>query len=76
MFESVSGLNRRIEELETHKLHLLSKLKQYGDKGGLEYIVKTQKLESVKGKEFDSRVTVENYQPEKRREEMDEEYER
>ena len=61
MFESVSGLNRRIEELETHKLHLLSKLKQYGDKGGLEYIVKTQNLENVKGKEFDNRVVVEDY---------------
>ena len=41
MFNSVSSLNQRIEELETHKLHLLSKLKNYGDKGGLEYIVKT-----------------------------------
>ena len=47
MFNSVSSLNQRIEELETHKLHLLTKLKNYGDKGGLEYIVKTQKLENV-----------------------------
>ena len=67
MFTSVSALNQRIEELESHKLHfrhahrsdritdcrnrnenylhLLSKLKGYGDKGGLEYIVKTQKLD-------------------------------
>lgn len=41
MFASVSNLNARIEELEQHKLHLLNKLKKYGDKGGLEYIIKT-----------------------------------
>jgi chromosome segregation ATPase len=41
MFASVSSLNKRIEELESHKLHLLEKLKSHGDKGGLEYIVKT-----------------------------------
>ena len=29
MFQSVSGLNARIEELEQHKLHLLDKLKSY-----------------------------------------------
>jgi hypothetical protein len=45
MFGSVSALNKRIEELESHKLHLLDKLKAQGDKGGLEYIVKTQKLD-------------------------------
>jgi hypothetical protein len=27
MFNAVSGLNSRIEELEQHKLHLLKKLK-------------------------------------------------
>ena len=41
MFSSVSGLNQRIEELEQHKLHLLNKLKTYGDRGDLGYIVKT-----------------------------------
>ena len=41
MFSSVSGLNARIEELEQHKLHLLNKLKGYGDRGDLGYIVKT-----------------------------------
>lgn len=41
MFASVGSLNSRIEELEQHKLHLLEKLKKYGDKGGLEYIIKT-----------------------------------
>ena len=41
MFASVSGLNARIEELEQHKLHLLEKLKSYGDRGDLSYIVKT-----------------------------------
>jgi len=41
MFASVSGLNARIEELEQHKLHLLDKLKSYGDRGDLGYIVKT-----------------------------------
>lgn len=71
MFNSVSSLNQRIEELETHKLHLLSKLKGYGDKGGLEYIVKTQKLENVQSKEFDARVVVEDYDPAANRAEAD-----
>lgn len=51
MFNSVSGLNKRIEELEEHKKHLLAKIKESGDSTGLEYIIKTQKLENVKGKE-------------------------
>jgi len=71
MFNSVSSLNQRIEELETHKLHLLNKLKGYGDKGGLEYIVKTQKLENVQSKEFDARVVVEDYDPAANRAEAD-----
>ena len=41
MFNSVSALNTRIEELEQHKIHLLEKLKSYGDKSDLDYIVKT-----------------------------------
>lgn len=67
MFESVNGLNNRIEELEQHKLHLLGKLKNYGDKGDLDYIIKTQKLDNVKHKGFESRVVVEDYNPQKRR---------
>ena len=67
MFASVSNLNARIEELEQHKLHLLNKLKKYGDKGGLEYIIKTQKLEGIRGKEFNDRVKVEDYKPEELR---------
>ena len=63
----MSGLNKRIEELEAHKLHLLDKIKGSGDKTSLEYIVKTQKLEHVHGKEISDRVEVENYQPEKRK---------
>ena len=63
MFNSVSALNQRIEELESHKLQLLSKLKSLGDKGGLEYIIKTQKLENLQAKEFENRVQVENYDP-------------
>mmetsp|Transcript_14321 Transcript_14321/g.14294 ORF Transcript_14321/g.14294 Transcript_14321/m.14294 type:complete len:132 (+) Transcript_14321:1256-1651(+) len=51
MFNSVSGLNKRIEELEEHKKHLLSKIKESGDSTGLDYIIKTQKLDDVKGKE-------------------------
>lgn len=69
MFNSVSALNVRIEELETHKLHLLQKLKQHGDKGGLDYIVKTQKLDDIQSKQFENRVVVENYDPQARREE-------
>ena len=64
MFGSVSALNKRIEELESHKLHLLDKLKATGDKGGLEYIVKTQKLDQIKGRELQDRVVVEDYRPE------------
>lgn len=67
MFAAISGLNSRIEELEQHKLHLLQRLKKYGDKGDLGYIIKTQKLENVKGKEFESRVIVEDYNPEELR---------
>lgn len=67
MFNSVSALNQRIEELESHKLHLLQKLKGYGDKGGLEYIVKTQKLDKIESKQFENRVTVETYDPQAQR---------
>ena len=63
MFNSVSALNQRIEELETHKLHLITKLKSLGDKGGLEYIIKTQKLDHLEQKDFENRVVVENYDP-------------
>ena len=37
MFASVSHLNKRIEELEANKLHLINQLKKHGDKSGLEY---------------------------------------
>ena len=53
MFNSVSGLNARIEELEQHKLHLLEKLKSYGDRGDLGYIIKTQKLDTMKPSQKD-----------------------
>jgi chromosome segregation ATPase len=64
MFKSVSGLNARIEELEQHKLHLLDKLKGYGDRGDLSYIVKTQKLNELKVPDPKDRVVVEDYKPE------------
>ena len=67
MFDSVNSLNARIEELEEHKLHLLNKLKGLGDKGDLDYIIKTQKLENVKHKGFESRVQVEDYNPRQKR---------
>eukprot|EP00354_Favella_ehrenbergii_P004064 CAMPEP_0170461544 /NCGR_PEP_ID=MMETSP0123-20130129/7405_1 /TAXON_ID=182087 /ORGANISM="Favella ehrenbergii, Strain Fehren 1" /LENGTH=96 /DNA_ID=CAMNT_0010726581 /DNA_START=1512 /DNA_END=1802 /DNA_ORIENTATION=+ len=73
MFNSVSALNQRIEELESHKLHLLNKLKGYGDKGGLEYIVKTQKLDKIESKQFENRVTVETYDPQAARDVAEEE---
>ena len=72
MFNSVSALNQRIEELESHKLHLLSKLKGYGDKGGLEYIVKTQNLDQIESTQFENRVVVEKYDPQARRDEQEE----
>lgn len=75
MFASVSGLNARIEELEQHKLHLLNKLKTYGDRGDLGYIVKTQKLENIKAKELKDRVNVEEYNPEAGRKQKDAEFE-
>jgi hypothetical protein len=56
MFSSVSTLNSRIEELEQHKIHLLQQLKSKGDSGGLEYIIKTQGLENLKGKKIQNRV--------------------
>ena len=74
MFNAISGLNARIEELEQHKLHLLQRLKKYGDKGDLGYIIKTQKLEDVKGKEFEGRVVVEDYRPEELRKQRDAEF--
>lgn len=43
---------------------MLEKLKSHGDKGGLEYIVKTQKLDQIKGRELQDRVVVEDYRPE------------
>jgi len=45
MYNQTSGLNGRIEELESHKLLLLEKLKGMGDTSNLDYIMKTQKLE-------------------------------
>jgi hypothetical protein len=66
MFGSVSALNKRIDELENHKLHLLEKLKATGDKASLDYIVKTQNLEGVKGKELKDRVKMEDYNPGKK----------
>ena len=48
-------------------------MKDHGDKGGLEYIVKTQKLEAMQTKEFDARVVVEDYDPAKAREKADRE---
>lgn len=76
MFSSVSGLNKRIDELEAHKIHLLDKLKALGDRGGLDYIVKTQKLDEMKAKELENPVQVDaDYDPQKNRELRDREYE-
>ena len=63
MFAAVSGLNSRIEELEQHKLHLLQKLKTYGDKGDLSYIIKTQRLENIQGTKLTT-TSAEQTQPE------------
>ena len=76
MFDSVSGLNKRIDELEEHKIHLLEKLKSMGDRGGLDYIVKTQKLDLIKAKELENPVKVDlSYDPQKNRAQRDKEYE-
>jgi len=40
---------------------LLEKLKSYGDRGDLGYIVKTQKLENIKTKEIKDPVQLEDY---------------
>jgi archaellum component FlaC len=50
MFNSISGLNKRIEELEQHKIFLLEKIKESGDTTGLDYIIKTLKIDNI-GKE-------------------------
>ena len=42
-------------------LHLLDKLKSYGDRGDLGYIVKTQKLGDIRAKEMKDRVQIEDY---------------
>jgi len=69
MFDSVSGLNKRIDELEEHKLHLFKKLESYGERSDLSYIVKTQKLDQMKPKEPANPVNVDpNYDPAKNRE--------
>ena len=41
MFNSVSMLNSRIEELEMHKIVLLQKLKNHGDKTSIDHLVKS-----------------------------------
>ena len=61
MFSSVSSLNKRIEELEDHKKHLLAKVKEAGDTTGLDYIVKTQGLDGIQKQE--GKIQVENYDP-------------
>jgi len=38
MFNSVSSLNKRIEELEDHKKNLLDKLKRDGNTTDLDYL--------------------------------------
>lgn len=40
----------------------------------MSYIIKTQKLENVKGKEFEGRVVVEDYNPEELRKQRDAEF--
>lgn len=52
----------------------MDKLKSYGDRGDLGYIVKTQKLGEIKAKEMKDRVILEDYQPEKNRSQKDKEY--
>jgi len=41
MFNSVSMLNSRIEELEMHKIVLLQKLKNHGDKSSIDHLIKS-----------------------------------
>ena len=65
LFNSVSGLNQRIEELEEHKKLLLDKVKGAGDVSGLEYLIKSQGLENVgNSSQSKSKIQVENYNPE------------
>ena len=52
----------------------MQRLKKLGDKGDLTYIIKTQKLENVKGKEFEGMVVVEDYNPEALRKHRDAEF--
>jgi predicted nucleic acid-binding Zn-ribbon protein len=66
MFNSVSGLNKRIEELEEQKKHLLDKMKKKtGDKSDLDYLVKTQGLENIESKRPESTIEIEDYNPSK-----------
>ena len=75
MFDSVSGLNKRIDELEEHKLHLFKKLESYGERSDLSYIVKTQKLDKMKPKEPENPIKVDpDYDPAKNREKHEEDH--
>ena len=75
MFSQTSALNSRIEELENHKMLLLDKLKnEYGDKGSLDYIIKSQGLENVKGKKLTNRISNDEYNPEANRRAADDHY--
>lgn len=76
MFDSVSGLNIRIDELESHKMHLFKRLESLGDRGSLDYIVKTQGLQNMKADPIKNPVTIdEDYDPAKNRRKHDHEYE-
>ena len=75
MFESVSLLNSRIEELEGHKLVLLEKLKNLGDRSNIEYILRVQKIDYSSYKPTEATVHIDEYIPELNREAKDLEYE-
>ena len=64
MFQSVSGLNARIDELENHKIHLFKKLESYGDRSDLQFLIKTQKLDHMKAPPIKNPILIDpDYEP-------------
>ena len=68
MFNSVASLNTRIDELESHKMHLFKKLESYGDRSDLNFLIKTQKLEFLQAPPIKNPILIDpDYEPGKNR---------
>ena len=76
MFNNVAGLNDRINELETHKIHLFKKLESYGDRSDLAFLIKTQNLDHLKAPPIKNPILIDNnYEPGRDRAQQDRDFE-